>query len=171
MRTLLIRLVSLALLLGIMNNVVMLDAAEKEGDVEATAKQFFEAFTAGDVKKMETHFDDQILFDGDSKFLGRSPQEEPAKLTKQQLLAAYTKLFERVGSEKWEQAFKKCKPTLTEAAADGKPIKVVKKGDYVYDLHFREAIKGQRAGLDEAVIFVFRKVDNQYLIVGHYADY
>ena len=90
---------------------------------------------------------------------------------RRQLADAYSKLFERVPVEKWKQLLDKSKPSLLEAPADGEPVKFAKKGDYVYDLHFREAIKGQRAGLDEAVIFVFRKVDGKYRIVAHFADY
>ena len=139
--------------------------------VEAVAQQFFEAFTNADLEKMKQHFGDEILFDGDRRFIPREVLDEPTKLTQRQLADAYARLFERVGRKRWNELFQKSKPSLTKCTADGVPIKLAKQGDYVHDLHFREAVKGKRAGLDEAVIFVFRKVDGTYRIVAHYADY
>lgn len=151
--------------------IAVADDGENDPQAKATAKQFFKVFTGADVEKMKEYFADQILFDGERRFIGRDKLDNPAALTKRQLADAYSKLFERVPVEKWKQLLDKSKPSLLEAPADGEPVKFAKKGDYVYDLHFREAIKGQRAGLDEAVIFVFRKVDGKYRIVAHFADY
>ena len=171
MLTTLTRFVSVVLLLSVMNTGAALYAADNVDDPKAVAKRFLKAFADADVEKMQQHFADQVLFHGEPRFIGRAKLDKPTELTKRQLSDAYAKLFKRVGREKWNQLFKKTKPTLTKATADGKPIHLAKKGDYVYDLHFREATKGKRAGLDEAVIFVFRKVDNKYRIVAHFADY
>ena len=146
-------------------------ATFKEGELDQVAKRFFKAFTEADVTKMKEHFGDKILFDGDHRFIGGDQAAEPTELTKRQFSDAYSKLFASVGREKWKKAFEMPQPTLVQAPADGKPIALAKKGDYVYDVRFRETNKGQRAGLDEAVIFIFRKVDGRYRIVAHYADY
>jgi hypothetical protein len=146
-------------------------AAAEADDVERVAAQFFEAFIHADVDKMGQHFADKVLFDGEEQFIGREALDEPAELTKTELSDAYRKLFKKIGRERWSGLLKRVKPTLSEVTEDEKPVRLAKAGDYVYDLHFREAIKGKRRGLDEAILFVFRKVDGKFRIVAHFADY
>ncbi|GAB4143182.1 MAG: hypothetical protein Tsb009_14120 [Planctomycetaceae bacterium] len=165
------KLASATLMFIVMTASVEIHADGKGSELNVQVKQFHKSVIKGDVKKMSRYFADQILFDGDGRVVGLGPLDAPVRLTKRQILDSYTKLIKRVGREKWTSLFKKTKPTLTVTVANGNPIKIARKGDYVYDLHSREAIKGKRNGLDEAVIFIFRKVKGKYLIVAHFADY
>jgi hypothetical protein len=135
------------------------------------AKEFLKAVTETDAKKMKGHFADKVLVAGDLRFVAPDAGRKPTEVSKDQLADAYAKLFERIGRGKWTDLLKKVQPTLSKATKDGEYLEFVKAGDYVYDLHFREALKGRRKGLDEAVIFVFRKVDGRNRIVAHFADY
>jgi hypothetical protein len=87
----------------------------------------------------------------------------------------YTEFFAKTipafGQDKWRKLVEKIQPTVTTAEQKDRPIEGVEPGDIVLDLHFREAIKGERNGLDEAVIFVLRKSEQGMKIVSHYADY
>jgi type I site-specific restriction endonuclease len=130
-------------------------------------------FIEADALKMKGHFADKVLVMGTPvRFAAAdAKRNKPAELTAEQLAAGYAKMFDQIGRDKWNETLKKTKPTLSKATKDGEHIELAKAGDYVYDLHFREAVKGKRAGLDEAVIFVFRSVGGKYRIVGHFADY
>ena len=150
---------------------VQAEVNDAENDIEPVAQQFIKAFIDADLDGMQKYFADKVLFDGDPRFIGRKVLNNPTELTQRQLSDAYSRLFQHVGSDKWKSLLEKVKPTLVKSVSDGKPMKLAKQGDYVYDLHFREATKGKRAGLDEAVIFVFRKVGKKYQIVAHFADY
>ena len=137
-------------------------------EAEKAAAAFLQAFMSGDGTRMKEHFAEKVRIDGDMRFL--SPAADQT-VTRDQLAEGYGKFFERIGREKWAGLIKTVKPTLTRAAKDGEVVAFVKAGDFVYDLHFREAVRGARADLDEAIVFVFRDIGGKPMIVGHYADY
>jgi hypothetical protein len=144
-------------------------AAQISGaDAEKAAAAFLQAFVSGDVTRMKEHFAEKVRIDGDLRFL--SPAADQT-VTRDQLADGYGQFFERIGREKWTGLIKNAKPTLTRAAKDGEVVTFVKAGDFVYDLHFREAVRGARSDLDEAIVFVFRDIGGKPMIVGHYADY
>lgn len=143
-------------------------AQASEGAADKAAAAFFQAFVSADVTRMKDHFAEKIRIDGDMRFLTPAPDQT---VTRDQLAEGYDKFFERIGREKWTGLIKNAKPTLTRAAKDGELLAFVKAGDLVYDVHFREAIRGQRSDLDEAIVFVFRDIAGKPVIVGHYADY
>ena len=92
------------------------DAAQ----AEAATKSLLSAFTGCDVAKMKEHFADQVQFVGDPQFLGegRGPQVQ-RDLTRDQLMAAYTKMFSGMSCEQWTLLVKQSKATLTRATKDG----------------------------------------------------
>jgi hypothetical protein len=137
-------------------------------DAEKAAAAFFQGFVAGDVTRMKDHFAEKVRIEGDIRFL--SPAADQT-VTRDQLADGYAKFFEKIGREKWTGLMKNAKPTLTRAAKDGELLSFVKAGDFVYDLHFREAVRGERSDLDEAILFVLRDVNGKPTIVAHYADY
>jgi hypothetical protein len=110
-----------------------------------------------------------VRFEGDMRVM--PPKGPDGMLTRDQIADGYAKLFGGIGKEQWSDIFKKTQPTLVRAAKDGELVEFVKAGDWIYDVHLREAIRGARSGLDEAVVFVWRLVDGKPRIVGHYADY
>ena len=137
-----------------------------------TTKEFIKAFKEADAKSMSKAFAPEIEFAGDHKFLGlanRIPKTVPVNAA--DLATSYEKLFKMYGKEPWKKLASKAKPTMT-VSRDGKELKgLVKAGDIICDMHFKEAKGGKPRGFDEAVIFVFRKIDGQYRIVFHFADY
>jgi hypothetical protein len=137
-------------------------------DAEKAAAAFFQGFVAGDVTRMKDHFAEKVRIEGDMRFL--SPAADQT-VTRDQLADGYGKFFEKIGREKWTGLMKNAKPTLTRAAKDGELLTFVKAGDFLYDLHFREALRGERSDLDEAILFVLRDVNGKPTIVAHYADY
>ncbi len=147
------------------------DAALAEG----AAKSLLSAFTGCNVAKMKEHFADQVQFVGDPQFLGegRGPQVH-RDLTRDQLMAAYTRMFSGMSCEQWTLLVKQSKATLTRAAKDGThvedttgilPPAFVKSGDYVYELRF------PGTGLDDVILFIFRPVGGQWKVAAHWADY
>jgi hypothetical protein len=119
---------------------------------------------------MKPFFHRTVRFQGDPRFLGkRGEKPYTVETSPTELARAYTELFRSKGKE-WREVLKKIEPTLSVARERGKPFQSVETNDWVYDLRFREALKGKRRGLDEAVIFVWRKVGDRYLIVSHYFD-
>jgi hypothetical protein len=137
-------------------------------EVEKAAAAFLQAFLAADASRMKDYFADKVRIDGDMRFL--TPAAD-GTVTRDQLADGYAKFFEKIGREKWTGVIKNAKPTLTRATKDGELLDFVRAADFVYDLHFREALRGQRSDLDEAIVFVFRDVAGKPAIVGHYADY
>jgi hypothetical protein len=150
------------------------DDASDKTEAEKLGAVIFEAFAAGDTEKLKASLPAKVLFLGEPRLIGIEPdgglQKTPIDVEAEKLVAGYAKVIEKVGKEKWIEMTKKCKPTLEKATADGKPLPFVKAGDFVYDLHFREAIKGKARGLDEAILFVLRRVDGKFVVVGHFAD-
>ena len=139
---------------------------------EKITASFIKAFKNGDVVGMSKHFAEEVSFIGDPKFIGRQAGlDGPVVLSKKDLVESYTKLFKLVGHESWLKHTAKAQPTVV-VSKDGSELKWgVKKGDVICDMHFREANKGKRNGLDEAVIFVFRKTGDTYKVTFHLADY
>jgi ketosteroid isomerase-like protein len=131
-------------------------------EIESVTKEFVQAFVEGDAEKMQPHFAPDVIVE-------RDPERGVRK--KEQLRDDYAKMISAIGRDRWSELFKKVKPTVVKAAADGEVFEFVKAGDYICDLHWRESREGQRNGLDEAVIFVFRLVDGKYKVIGHFADY
>jgi hypothetical protein len=148
-------------------------AAQAPKDAETAANEFLKTFIEADTANMKGHFAEKVIVLGTPvRFAAPDTKgKKPAEVTPEQLTTGYTKMFDQIGRDKWRETLKKVKPTLSKATKDGEHIELAKAGDYVYDLHFREAVRGKRAGLDEAVIFVFRKVGDKYRIVAHFADY
>ncbi|MEX2187379.1 MAG: hypothetical protein WD875_11310 [Pirellulales bacterium] len=151
------------------------DDKEEHAAAEKAAAAVFEAYSAGDMKKLTGHFAEKVKFMGEPRIVFDSPPEpglvgKPIDVETAKLVDGYAKVVEKVGKEKWSVMLKKCIPTLERATAKDMPIPTVEVGDFVYDLHFREATKGKRRGYDEAIIFVLRKVDGKFVVVGHFAD-
>ena len=147
------------------------DAAQ----AEATTKSLLSAFTGCDAVKMKDHFADRVEFVGDPQFLGEDRGRQVHRdLTRDQLMAAYTKMFGGANCEQWTQLVKQSKPTLTRATKDGThaedttgvlPPAFVKAGDYVYELRF------PGSGLDDVILFILRPVGGQWKVAAHWADY
>ena len=142
---------------------------------EAATKSLLSAFTGCDVAKMKEHFADRVQFVGDPQFLGegRGPQVQ-RDLTREQLMAAYTKMFSGMSCEQWTLLVKQSKATLTRATQDGThaedttgilPPAFVKTGDYVYELRF------PGTGLDDVILFILRPAGGQWKVAAHWADY
>jgi hypothetical protein len=146
-----------------------LGAQSPETATDTAARAFFKAFTDADAQSMKAFLAEKVRMDGDLRFL--PPNAPDGTITRDQLADGYTKLFGAIGREKWADIFRKVQPTLIRASKDGEVLAFVKAGDLIYDLHLREAIRGARSGLDDAVVFVWRVVDGKPRIVGHYADY
>ena len=151
--------------------------APKNLSIEQTTQNFLAAFKKADIPMMSRYFASNILFLGDHKmFYKEDSSDTLVKKTKSEMIIAYNNIFKKVGVPKWSKYLLKVKPTF-ESYVTGEDYKklldlgLFEKDDILYDLHFREAVKQKRIGLDEAVIFVFRKVENRYLVVGHFADY
>lgn len=151
-------------------------ATPTAAQAESTAKSFLQALGAADVSGMKDHFADTVEFVGDLRFLGEpAGSRGPKKVTRDQIAAAYTRLFGAMGREKWIELTKPLQPTLTRAAKDaGHPDDVqgelppafVKTGEYLYELRFPG-----KTGLDDILLFVLRPIDGKWKIVAHWADY
>ena len=140
-----------------------------EAATDAAAKAFFKAFTEADAQGMKAFLAERVRWDGDFRLL--PPSAPDGTLSRDQLVDGYAKLSGAMGREKWTEIFRNVQPTLARASKDGEVLEFVKAGDLIYDLHLREAIRGARSGLDDAVVFVWRIVDGKPRIVGHFADY
>ena len=147
------------------------DAAQ----AEAAAKSLVGAFGSLDAPAMKEHFADTVRFIGDPQFLGepRGPQVQ-RDLSRDQLIAAYAKMFSTVDPLRWKDLAKQLKPTLKRATADGShpedttgilPADFVKAGEYLYEL------KAPGSGLDDVILFVLRPIDGRWKVVAHWADY
>jgi hypothetical protein len=142
---------------------------------EAAATSLLSAFTGCNVAKMKEHFADQVQFVGDPQFLGENRGPQVLRdLTRDQLMAAYTKMFSGMSCEQWTLLVKQSKATLTRATRDGThvedttgilPPAFVKSGDYVYELRF------PGTGLDDVILFILRPVGGQWKVTAHWADY
>lgn len=142
--------------------------------VESVVTTFLDEYSKGNAEDLGRYFAPKVAIHGDTGFLGTETPSQPRKVfdfSSGDLVDGYSKFFEKVGKERWAQMTTQLKPTLVEAKVADEPFPGVEVGDFVYDLHFREAIKGEARGLDEAVIFVFRKLGQNYKIVAHYADF
>lgn len=153
------------------------DDKAEHAAAEKAAAALFEAFAAADTQKLKSQLADKVAFMGEGRLVGGLRTEPgaapaPVNVDSAKLAEGYGTLFEKFGDDKarWTELVGKCKPTLEKAAAKGTPFEYVEAGDFVYDLHFREALKGSRRGYDEAIIFVLRKVGRKFVIIGHFAD-
>lgn len=148
--------------------------AETDPSVESVAASFLHHYSTANARELGDFFAVKVAIHGDKGFLGtesRLPRDEVVEVGNQELVEAYSTFFATVGVDRWTEMASKLKPTLVEAENADEPIPGVEVGDFVYDLHFREATKGKARGMDEAVIFVFRRVGAAYEIVAHYSDY
>ena len=140
-------------------------------ELKDTTDEFLKAFKNADTESMSKYYAESIKFLGDHKFTGKARSIDPVELTKEELNRCYIKLFKLVKKERWAKLTANLKPTIEISKAGGLYKGLVKKGDIIYNVHFRQAVKGKDKGLDEAVIFIFRKISGKYLIVSHIADY
>ncbi len=139
--------------------------------IKETSDKFLKAFKNADAKSMSEYYADSITFAGDPKFIDKKAMNAPISLTKGELHNSYLKLFKLVKKERWVKITSNLQPTIKTSIIGGEYKGLVKKGDFIFNLHFRKAAKGKDKGLDEAVIFIFRKINGKYLIVTHIADY
>ena len=150
-------------------------ASPESAQAEAAAQALLKAFTAGDVPAMSEHFAEKLLFIGDPQFLGesRGPQVH-RDLTRAELAAAYTKLFDGMGRDRWTALVKQATPSVHRATANEShpedtagilPPDFAKAGDTVCEIRFRGS------GLDDVLLFVLRPIDGKLKVVAHWADY
>lgn len=158
---------------------------------EAAAAAFLAALRTGDDRDLAQHFADTVRFEGEVRIVGdwrdgravlpaTARKVAPARaggsnhvaveLSAADLAAGYARVVAGVTPARWQAMLERVQPTLTRVTADGEHVPFTKAGDYVYDLHLREAIKGHRSGLDEALLFVFRNVGDRHVIVAHWGD-
>ena len=139
---------------------------------EETTKDFIKAFKDADAESMSKFFASEIEFAGDHKFLGLDEFiPKTVSVKKHDITSNYQKLFKRYGKEPWKKLVKKAEPSVV-VSEDGKELKgLVEVGDVICNMHFKEAKGGEPGGFDEAEIFVFRKIDDEYKVVFHFADY
>lgn len=145
---------------------------QKREKIETVAAALKHAFVNADAKELKAYFAPKVLYIGEGRFIDPNVMKfnEPTEITAEKLSQSYAKFADRVGKDKWKVVFGKVNPTLKKAEKDGELFKPIKAGDFIYDLHFRESVKGKRNGFDEAVIFVFRKVDGKFKVVAHLND-
>lgn len=157
---------------------------------DSSAATLLAALRTGDAAVLATLFDSTVRFDGEGRIVGeqregrlvlpasaqrlQAPGERPSnfvaiELSGQDLAAAYARLAQS-RPEPWGQLMAAVKPTLVRVTTDGEHYEHARAGDYVYDLHLREGLKGKRSGLDEALLFVFREVGGRYVVVVHWGD-
>jgi hypothetical protein len=142
---------------------------------EAVTKSLFAAFGSMDAAAMKDHFAATVRFIGDPQFLGESRGPQVSReLTRDQLMAAYSKMFSTMDPERWRPLVKLLKPSLTRAVAAGGhpedtngllPGDFVKPGEYLFEL------RAPGSGLDDVILFVLRPVDGRWKVIAHWADY
>ena len=142
---------------------------------EAAAQALLKAFTAGDVPALSEHFADIVAFIGDPQFLGEPGGPQIRRdLTRAELAAAYTKLFDGMGRDQWTALVKRATPKVHRATANEShpedttgvlPPDFAKAGEYVCELRF------PGSELDDVLLFVLRPVDGKFRVVAHWADY
>lgn len=147
------------------------DAAQ----AEATTKALFAAFGSLDAPGMKEHFADTVRFIGDPQFLGEPRGLQVQRdLSRDQLIAAYAKMFATVDPLRWKDLAKQLKPSLKRATAAGShpedttgllPPDFVKADEYLYEL------KAPGSGLDDVILFVLRPIDGRWKVIAHWADY
>jgi len=147
------------------------DAAQ----AETTTKALLAAFGALDAPGMKEHFADTVQFIGDPQFLGEPRGLQVRRnLSRDQLTAAYAKMFSAIDPLRWKDLTKQLTPSLKRATADGShpedttgilPSDFVKAGEYLYEL------KAPGSGLDDVILFVLRPIDGRWKVVAHWADY
>jgi len=140
---------------------------KKATTAEQVAEQITNSFKKADAEGMAKYCAGKVNIIRNPRLKGKVTPEH----TKEEFTKAYSDFFKIVGKDKWIKLVKNIKPTVKKATKEDQVIKGVKKGDYIVDLHFRESYKKNRRGLDEAVIFILQKIDNEFQIVIHYADY
>jgi hypothetical protein len=142
---------------------------------EAVTKSLFAAFGSMDAAAMKDHFAATVRFIGDPQFLGESRGPQVSReLTRDQLMAAYSKMFSTMDPERWRPLVKLLKPSLTRAVAAGGhpedtngllPGDFVKPGEYLFEL------RAPGSGLDDVILFVLRPVDGPMESDRTLADY
>ena len=166
-------IVALALAAGLTSQTPIV--APDRSQAEATAKALFTAFVSMDAAAMREHFADKVLFIGDPQFLGEPRGVQVQRnLTRDQVMAAYSRMFTGMDRGKWAELGKVLTPTLTRVEKPGGypedktgilPADFVKAGEFLYEL------KAPGSGLDDVILFVLRPVDGKWKVVAHWADY
>jgi hypothetical protein len=161
---------------------------------QAMADSFLVALRNGDGAVLARIFADTVRFAGEGRVISvngmrgtielppgaRSLEPEPgvvwaanfraAELKGTDMSAGFARVVAEAGLARWQSVMNKVMPSLTRVASDGELYRHTRAGDYVYDLHVREANKGARAGLDEAMLFVLRPTRGGFRIVVVWAD-
>lgn len=150
-------------------------AAPDAAQAEAATKALFDAFGSLNAPAMKDHFADTVRFIGDPQFLGESRGPQVMReLSRDQLIAAYTKMFSTIDPLMWKDLAKQLKPSLKRATATGShaedttgilPPDFIKAGEYMFEL------KAPGSGLDDVILFVLRPVGGKWKVVAHWADY
>jgi hypothetical protein len=162
--------------------------------VQAFADSFLVALKRGDGGALAGFFADTVRFAGEGRLVSingmrgavelpvgaRELEPEPgmtwasnfraAMLKGTDVSSGFARTVAEAGIERWQAVLNKVQPTLTRVSTDGDVYRHTKAGDYVYDLHVREANKGARANLDEAMLFVIRQRGTTMHIVVMWAD-
>jgi hypothetical protein len=137
------------------------DAAE----ANSTAKALGEVFVAADLARLKEHFAERVQFAGDLRFVSRTGTGQ-VEITRDELAAAYERLFNGVGRDRWTTMMKATNPAMSRAAKDAEKFPFVKAGEYIYELRL-----AGRTGADDVIVFVLRRIDGKFRVVGHWADY
>jgi len=146
-----------------------------QASLESATNGFFDAFIRGDALQLETYFSETVNFLGVySLFSEDIPRTKQSEKKRAEVLNAYQNLFNTIGKERWYDNMKKLRPSV-ESSVNNEYQRLQKQGlfrkkDIVYDLHFREMLKGERRGLAESQLFVFRKTEHAYKIVAIFSD-
>ena len=149
-----------------------LAGADVPAEAEKTMQKFYTVFSGANAEAMTPFLADEILFVGEAEIGGKVAWERPVKLSRKNLLAGYTKVFARWGQQDWAKLTKKAKPSAKISRKDQKLVDfgLAKEGDIIFDVHFREAKKGERNDYDEAIVFIVRKVEGEYIVVANVGD-
>ena len=147
--------------------------------LENTANNFLEAYMNADSNKMKPYFSNKVNFLGDYSLFNESKKQSIlSEKTNIEMTEGYENFFTALNKKKpnlWKKAISKVEPHFQTLHVENDYHKLQELGlfetdDFIYDLHFREANKGERNGFDEAIIFVFRKVGDEFLIIAHMSD-
>ena len=139
--------------------------AQAPTDIDSLAVAFREALAASDVPGLRRFFADTVRFEGDTRFVGGRERLGQVVVTRDQLAQAYTRLFADAGRAEWSELIGALRSTLQRAARDGQPP-LASAGDYVYTL-----TQPGRSGPDDSLVFIFRRIEDRWRIVAHWADY
>ncbi len=133
-------------------------------EVEAASRAFLTPFLAGDLG-LAAAFADRVEVIGDLSFVGGTGRGSKL-VSRQEIAAAYARLFDRLGPEGWARLVESRRPLLNIAVRDGHHADYAKAGDYVFELG-----RPNTQEFHEVYVFIFRKVGGRFQIVMQAADY